>query len=215
MQGQESEGRKFTPEDGWESIHATLERSRSSMYIAGWQPIMLMWGAIYALGYLSMYAVWDLAPAFAEDYPWFPGPLWGLLGLIGMVASALIGHRSSRSNASGAVSRAAGLRVFAFWVAVVAAAFLIPFASGMWAGDLTSEADGRAIAGVALGTVALGYILFGIMHHAAIALVGLGIAGAYYVPTNLAGDNAPVLSAVLMLGVVAVAWFWLRRSQAA
>ena len=58
---------------------------------------------------------------------------------------------------------------------------------------------------VAVGIVALEYILFGIMHHLAIALVGLGIAASYYLPTHFAGDAAPVVSAVLILAVVVVA----------
>ena len=211
MQGQEGEGHRITPEEGWDSIHATLDRSRSAMYVAGWQSITLMWGAIVAVGYLSQYAVGSLAPAFAEDYSWFPGALWGALGVAGMAASSLIGHRASRQNATGSAATVAGLRVFLFWMSVVAAAFVIPTASGMW----TAEADGRAIAGVAVGVVALGYILFGIMHHMAIALVGLGIAGAFYIPSYFAGDVAPVVSAVLILAVVAVAWGWIRKSGGA
>lgn len=211
MQGKEGEGHRITPEEGWDSIHATLDRSRSAMYVAGWQPIMLMWGSIVAVGYLLQYAVGSLAPAFAEDYSWFPGPLWGALGVAGMIASSLIGHRASRQNATGSAATAAGLRVFFFWMSVVAAAFVIPTASGMW----TAEADGRAIAGVAVGVVALGYILFGIMHHVAIALVGLGIAMAFYIPSHFAGDIAPVVSALLILAVVAVAWSWIRKSGVA
>ena len=34
MQSQESEGLQVTPEQGWESIQATLDRSRSSMCVA-------------------------------------------------------------------------------------------------------------------------------------------------------------------------------------
>lgn len=215
MQGEDSEAPRLTPGEGWESIHATLDRSRSSMYVAGWQPIMLMWGAICALGYISMYAVWNLVPEFAEDYPWFPAILWGFWGLVGMVASSLIGHRASKRNASGAAARAAGLKVFAFWLSVVVAAFLVPLAAGMWDVDMSAEANGRAIAGVAIGIIALGYVLFGVLHHGAIALVGLGIAAAYYGPTHLAGDDAPVASAILILAVVGVAWAWLRRSGAA
>ena len=132
-----------------------------------------------------------------------------------MVASSLIGHRAGRRNASGAVARAAGLKVFAFWLTVVAAAFLIPAASGMWSEDLSTEANGRAIAGVAVGIIALGYVLFGVLHHGAIALVGLGIAAAYYGPTHIAGDDAPVVSAILILAIIAAAWMWLRRSSAA
>ena len=89
-----------------------------------------------------------------------------------------------------------------------AAAFVIPAASGMW----IEGTDSAAISGVAIGIVALGYILFGIMHHAAIALVGLGLAAAFYVPTFFVGDAALVVSAALMLVVVAVAWVWIRKS---
>ena len=208
MQGQESEAKALTPEEGLHTIQETLDRSRSSMYTVGWQPIMLMWGAIAAVGYLSQYAVASLAPGFAEDYPWYPGPIWGAVGAIGAVASSIIGYRASRRNATGTVATSAGIRVLLFWLSVITAGFMIPTASGMW----TTDADGRAIAGVAVGIVGLGYILFGIMHHGAIALVGLGIAAAYYVPTYFAGDAAPLMSAVLILAVVAVAWTWLRRN---
>ena len=82
---------------------------------------------------------------------------------------------------------------------------------GLW----TAEADGAAIGGVVIGIVALGYILFGIMHHAAIALVGLGIAAAFYVPGYFAGDLSLVVSAAVTVVVVAAAWLWIRKSGAA
>ena len=211
MQGGEAKGERIGSNQGWESIQATLDRSRSSMYVAGWPTITLMWGAIVAIGFVAQFAVETQAAGFAEDFPWFPGPLWGGLGLVGMVASSIIGHRASRDNAEGPTATAAGLRVFAFWISVVAAAFIVPAASGLW----TAEADGAAIGGVVIGIVALGYILFGIMHHAAIALVGLGIAAAFYVPGHFAGDLSLVVSAVVTVVVVAAAWVWIRKSGAA
>ena len=211
MRKQNSEGQGITPEQGWTSIHATLDRSHSSMYMAGWTSIMLLWGAIVAAGYLSMYSIETLAPKFAADYSWYPGPLWFGLVIPGMVGSSIIGHRASKQNASGPSATAAGLRVFGFWMAVVAAAFIIPAASGLW----TADSDPIAIAGVAVGIVALGYILFGILHHWAIALVGLGFATAYYLPTQFAGDAAPVASAALIIAVVVVAWAWMRKSRVA
>ena len=81
----------------------------------------------------------------------------------------------------------------------------------MWTADL----DPIAISGVSVGIVALGYILFGIMHHFPIVLVGLGIAASFYLPAHYAGDAAPVVSAALMLAVVAVAWVWTRKSRVA
>ena len=209
MQDQNSEGRRVTPEQGWRSIQSTLDSSRTAMYVAGWPNIMLLWGAIVAVGYFSMYATETLAPAFADDYPWYPGPLWFGLAIPGMIGSSLIGYRASRQNASGPSATAAGLRVFGFWMAVVASAFIIPGASGLW----TNDSDPITISGVAIGIVALGYILFGIMHHLAISLVGFGIAASYYLPTHFAGDAAPVLSAVLMLVIVAAAWVWIRKSR--
>ena len=158
-----------------------------------------------------MYAVETLAPVFADDYPWYPGPLWFGLGIPGMIGSSIIGYQASKRNASGPTATAAGIRVFGFWMTVVAAAFIIPWASDLWTGD----SDPIATRGVGIGIVALGYVLFGIMHHLAIALVGLGIAASYYLPSHFAGDVAPVLSAVLILAVVSVAWVWIRKSRVA
>ena len=98
-----------------------------------------------------------------------------------------------------------------FWISAIAASFIIPAASGLW----TADADPIAISGVSVGIVALGYILFGIMHHLAIALVGLGIAASYYLPRHFADDAAPLVSAVLILAVVVVAWVWIRKSSMA
>ena len=67
MRDLDSEGQQITPEQGWTSIHATLDRSRSSMYVAGWPNITLLWGTIVAVGYFSMYAIETLAPVFATD----------------------------------------------------------------------------------------------------------------------------------------------------
>ena len=211
MRNRESEGQQIGADQGLSSIHATLDRSHSSMYMAGWSSIMLLWGAIVAVGYISMYAIATWAPGFAADYPWYPGPLWFGLGIPGMIASSVIGHQASKRNATGPSATAAGLRVFGFWIAVVAAAFAIPAASGLWSADL----DPVAIAGIGVGVVALGYVLFGILHHPAIALVGLGIAASFYLPTHFAGDVGPLLSAVLIVAVVASAWVWTRKTRAA
>ena len=181
------------------------------MYVAGWANIMLLWGAIVTVGYLSTYAIETLATAFATDYPWYPGPLWIGLVVPGVFGSSIVGHRASKRNASGPSATAAGMRVFSFWMSVVAAAFVIPAASGLWSAD----SDPIAVTGVAVGIVALGYILFGIMHSLAVALVGLGIAASYYLPAHYAGDAAPLMTSALILAVVVVAWVWVRKSAVA
>ena len=208
MQRSDGEMAALTPEESWGAIHETVDRVRASMYVAGTSTILLLWGAIVSLGFLSQYGILTLAPEFVESKPWIIGPLWGVLCVAGMVGSAIIGSRASRENAVGDVARSAGIRVFLFWLAVVAAAFLLPAAAGMWNAD-----DGANIPRVTVGIVALGYILFGIMHRPAIAAVGVGFAAAFYIPSYLAGDAALVVTAGATLAVAALGWVWIRRSD--
>ncbi len=196
-----------SPENSWNTIHDTMDQSRSSMYLAGMDTILLMWGGLIAIGYLGQFAILSLATDLAESSPWILGPFWLVVVAIGMVASSIIGHRASKSRSEGDAARNAGLRVFAFWTVVVAAAFLIPGAAGLWNDDTASS-----IPGVAIGIIALGYTLFGIMHRPALAVVGVGIAAAYFIPDYLFGDIAAAVTAVLILAVVLAGALWLRKS---
>ena len=197
----------LTPEEGLLAIHATMESARNSMYLAGTATILLLWGVIVSLGYLAEYALDTAVADFAEGRPWLSAPLWGVLVAVGMAGSAVIGHRAGRDLATGEAVRGAGIRVFAFWLAVAAAAFLVPAAAGLW-----TEEQTEAVPRVAIGIVALGHILFGIMHRPVIAAFGVGIAAAFYVPSYLAGDAALAVSAAATLVVVAVATAWIRRT---
>ena len=122
-----------------------------------------------------------------------------------------MGYRAGHSNSDGPTATRAGLRVFFFWMAVATAAVIIPAASGLY----NVESFEPAIADVAVGIVALGYVLFGIMHHRAISLMGVGIATAHYVPSYFAGDFSDAVSAALILTVVAIAWTWIRKTSVA
>ena len=208
MPGPDAETAALTADESWGAIHTTMDRARSSMYVAGTATILLLWGAIVALGYFSQYAIATLASDFAAGTPWYPGPLWGGLAAAGMVGSARIGHRAGRENAAGQAARSAGIRVFLFWLAVLAAAFLLPAAAGL----STASDAGTAIPRVTVGIVALGLVLFGIMHRPAIAAVGVGFAAAYYLPSYLAGDLALLVTAAATLVVVALGTAWIRKS---
>ena len=207
MQAANGEGQGLTPGEGWEAVYETMERGRSSMYLAGTTAILLLWGVIVSLGYFSQYAIETFAPGFADERPWFPGPLWGVLVTAGMVGSAVIGKRASRGIASGRAARSAGLRVFFFWIAVVTAAFVVPGGAGMWNEDV-----GDKIPGVVIGIIALGHVLFGIMHRPLLAAVGIGIAAAFYLPYHFAGDAALAVSAAATLMVSLIGAAWVRRS---
>ena len=208
MQSTEHESSAPKPEESWNAIHTTMDQARSSLYVAGMEPILLLWGAIVALGFLGQYAITSLAPEFAAGSPWFPGPLWGVLATAGMAGSAILGHRASSQNAAGPATRRAGIRVFFFWLAVVGAAFVVPAAAGLW----TAGVGGAIVTRVTVGIVALGYVLFGIMHRPAIAAVGAGFAAAVYVPSYLVGDAALAVSAAAILLVVALGTAWIRWS---
>lgn len=209
MQRVEHEASAIPPEESWNAIHTTMDRARSSMYVAGMEPILLLWGAIVALALLAQYAAVTLAPAFVADNPWFPAPVWGVLAAAGMVGSAVLGHRASQANASGPAARSAGIRVFLYWLAVASAAFAVPAAAGLW----TADVGGITIARVSIGIVALGYILFGIMHRPVLAAVGLGFATPFFLSSHFAGEAAMVISAAATLLVVALGAAWIRWSD--
>ena len=197
-----------TPEESWRDIHETMDRARSSMYVAGTATIMLLWAAIASLGVGSQYAILTLASEFAERNPWIYTVLWGILMVPGMVGSGFIGRRAGRKISPGDAARKAGIRVFLYWLAVVVAVFLIPAAAGMWNAE-----DGDNIPGVAIGIVSLAYILFGIMHRPVLAAVGVGFAAAFYIPNYLMeGNEVMLVSAALMVVVVVLGAWWIRKS---
>ena len=197
----------ITPEEGWRTIHATLAQAQSSLYLAGTAYILLLWGAIVSAYFFAQFAVGQIAPGFEESYPWYPGPMWGVLGTIGMIGSSYIGHREGSRNADPKIARSAGLKVFAFWMAVVAAAVLIPAAAGLWSAD-----GAEKVPYVAIAIVCLGYVLFGIMHRPALAVVGVGMAVAFYIPAYLAGDFAALCTGAGMLVVTVLGAAWIHRS---
>ena len=207
MPRSDSENTALTPQESWQTIHESMDRARSSMYVAGSATIMLLWAAIAAVGVGSQYTIMTLASEFADRGPWIFGVLWGVLMVPGMVGSALIGHRAGRKIAPGDAARSAGIRVFLYWLAVVVAMFLIPAAAGMWNAE-----DGDSIPVVTIGIVSLAYILFGIMHRPVLAIVGVGFAAAFYIPNVLLGDVAMPVSGGLMLVVVVLGAWWIRKS---
>lgn len=207
MSGSEGGDGALTPQESWGAIHATIDKTRSSMYLAGTSEILLLWAAITPVMYLFEYWLQTGGSHLTEESPWVRGPIFGVVVAAGMVGSGFIGRRAARRNVTREIGRAIGIRVFSFWIAVGVAAWCIPAAAGMWTDEL-----GPQIPHVAIGVVTLGYVLFGIMTNLVLAGIGLGIAAAYYLPDQLAGDAALVVSAVATLVVVALGALWLRKS---
>ncbi len=197
-----------SPESSLNTIHSTMNQAQTALFMAGTASILLMWGGLTAIGYLADFAIANIAPDFADEYPWFRAPLWGVLVIIGIAASAIIGSRAADKLADPTTTRRAGIKVFAFWLTVALATWTIPGLSGLW----TVTDPGQHIAGVAIGIVALGYVLFGLFTRIAISILGLGIAAAYYIPAYFAGDNAYAITAILILILIAAGALWLRKS---
>ena len=208
MNNPDNKPESLTPEASLNAIHSTLSQAQSSMYLAGTATILLVWGAITALGYIAEYAINDIASDFANDNPWYHAPLWGGLVIVGIVASSIIGSRASKNFADSATARKAGLKVFTFWITVTAAAWLVPALSGLWSNGAASEYT----AGIVIGIVSLGYVLFGLMSRPAISILGIGIAAAFYIPYHFAGDSAYAITAILMLILIVAGAIWLRKS---
>ncbi|MXW28799.1 MAG: hypothetical protein F4Z80_08035 [Chloroflexi bacterium] len=193
--------------ESWEAIHQTLERSQRSMYLAGTASILLLWGTLTAVYFFVAYAMGELAPEFVADYPWYHGPVWAVLGPLGMIGSMVIGHRASERQAGGIAARNAGIRVFLYWLAVATTAGLIPGVAGMW----NPEQAGN-IPQTILAVIFLGYVLFGILYRPALAVVGAALAAAVLVPHYLAGDLSGLLSGLGVLGVCGLGAAWIHRS---
>ncbi len=198
----------LSPESSLNTIHSTMNNAQSALFMAGTASILLMWGALTAVGYLADFAIANLAPDFADEYPWFRAPLWAVIVIIGITGSSIIGSRATLNLADPDTARRAGLKVFAFWMVVVAATWLIPGLSGLW----TVAEPGQHIAGVSVGIIALGYILFGLISRLAISVLGIGIGASYYVPAHFAGDAAAAITAVLVLILIVAGALWLKKT---
>ena len=207
MQAFDEGANAMSAEESWQSIHATMDHARSSLYVAGSAAIMLLWGVVTSVGYLSMYAVYTLADGFAESYPWFPGPLWGFLGVAGGAGSGIIGHRASERLAAGAAARRAGMRVFFYWTTFTVGGGLILFAGGLFDVDQW-EPPVRA----AIGMVALAYVLFGVLTRPVFVATGAGIAASFYIPHFLLDEAAMAVSGVLNLATFVLTYAWIRRT---
>ena len=197
----------LSAEDGWQTVHATIHDARHAMYTAGSTAILLMWAGIISAAYLAQYAVTTFAADFAERWPWFPGPLWIGFSAVGMAGSMAIGYRAGRALSTGAAMQSAGIRVFLYWITVVTAAGLLPGAAGLW-----NETGAETIPFVLVGVIALGYVLFGILHRPVIAVFGLGYAVTFYVPGYVFDDIAPAISGIAMLALLAGTFAWVRKN---
>ena len=197
-----------SPQESWDSIQETLERTRSSMYVAGSATILVVSGAMAAVGLMAEFAIATWGSELRADYPWISAPLWLVLVAVMMAANSVIGSRAGQRAAPGESSRSAGMRVFFFWLAVAAAAFALPGVAGAWTGEDPAAETLRTV----IGIIGLGYVLFGIMVCPTVAVIGVGIVAAFFAPSYLLDDAALGVSAALVLAVSVAGMLWLRKS---
>ncbi|WP_428115398.1 hypothetical protein [Candidatus Poriferisodalis sp.] len=98
--------------------------------------------------------------------------------------------------------------ILLMWAGIISAAGLLPGAAGLW-----NETRAETIPYVLVGAIALGYVLFGILHKPVIAVFGLGYAVSFYVPHYLFDDIAPAISGIAMLALLAATFVWVHRND--
>ena len=55
MRGSEGGEAALTPQESWGAIHTTMDKARSSIYLAGTSTILLLWGALTSVTYFFEY----------------------------------------------------------------------------------------------------------------------------------------------------------------
>ena len=100
MPNSEGGGAALTPQESWGVIHTTMDKARSSIYLAGSSMILLLWGALTAVSYFFEYWLQTGGSDLAEQSPWVRAPFYGTFIAVGIVGSAIIGRREATKNVS-------------------------------------------------------------------------------------------------------------------
>lgn len=138
-------------QDALRDISRTERRSFSAYGYTSAAPFLILWGALWFVGYGGV----DLAPTIA-------GWIWLGVGIVGTVASTLIGMTS------GAKPRPFSWRIFFTWLAALAAI------SSVF--SVMRPVSGAQIGAIIPLFVAWAYVILGIWMGARLAIAGLAIA---------------------------------------
>lgn len=87
---------------------------------------------------------------------------------------------------------------------------VLPDAAGMWTSDAPAANMSRAVVGI----IGLGYVLFGIRVRPMLAVIGVGIVAAFFVPSYLFDAATPSVTTVLTMAVSLAGMLWLRKRRA-
>ena len=69
MRGSEGGEAALTPQESWGAIHTTMDKARSSIYLAGTSTILLLWGALTSVTYFFEYWLQTGAPIWRSKAP--------------------------------------------------------------------------------------------------------------------------------------------------
>lgn len=159
-------------------VELASRRSSSAYGYKSAAPYLLLWGALWIVGYGAT----DLTPHMS-------GPVWGASTVFGVVASALLGMRG------GGVRRPFSWRIFFSWLAAVF------FICAIF--TVLKPSDGAQIGAVIPLLVACGYVILGIWIGVRLAIAGIIIAaltlfGFFFIPVHFALWMAVVGGAALI-----------------
>jgi len=167
-------------------IETTQGRSAKAYGYTAAAPFLILWGAIWAVGYTA-----------TELWPMTAGQVWSVLGLGGGVASAVLGVRRGRSQPW------ASWRIFAAWLSG-GAFFVALFA-------VLQPVSSNQIGAIVPLFVALAYVLLGLWMGTRFVVAGIVIGalttgGFFYLPAHFA-----LWMAVVGGGALILAGLWMRR----
>ena len=199
MQEPDGEARALTPEESWRDIHETMDRARSSMYVAGTATITFTLGRDSLAGSRLPVRHPDAGIRIRGAQP------VDFRGAVGHPDGAGYGgkrvHRTAApAGRSQPATPLAAPAIRVFPLLARGGCSDVPHSGG--SGECGNSEDGDKIPSVAVGIVSLAYILFGIMHRPVFGGGGArGFAAAFYIPNYLVdGDEAMLVSAATDAG---------------
>ncbi len=187
---------EISPQDARKSlddVQRITEQTRRVLASGGAPYYLLLWGAIWLVGFTLT--------QFVDERAWVLGMVWGVLDLIGAIGSAWIGFRLSQRVRSQIMS----VRIGLFWLALLGYAALLVF---------LSRPDSKELIALLIVVMAMfGYVAMGLwLNSAVIVWIGLGVTLLSLLGYFFLRDFFSLWMAVLGGGTLMASGWWMLKA---
>lgn len=148
----------ITPQEAKESlssIHLMTQRTRRAINAGGSANYMLIWGAVWFIGFLGIHF-------FGGAYPGLVGAAWAVLDIAAVIACARVSARSGRQ-----IRDPFSTRLAFFWLALIFFGLL-----WLWLARPANMAQGSLLV---ITFAMFGYVVMGIWLEKVFIAVGIGV----------------------------------------